>query len=369
MNDIPVKWVIRSGKALDGIDFTANVTRQYPTFLAAANENFVGGAFIIDSTWVNRAFYSGGQTATQVITAFAQWRVAVYRLTANNTLDVRYTLDQRPKIAVFSNGGNQLLQIAMLDTAKITNYVAINSALFGGLAECYTFCSEAHWAGSVVDTNITRTVRDFVNSGGNFLAQCQGINTYENNQGPYHFHTTNGITIVNNAIINSYYNPDLAYMQINGPVVANPGGSEVNWVLNGGNFVPGFYRGISSSTNPDNIMTGGAHNASPDSVGSNVYYLGGHSFAQLWSTLTYINAQRLYLNAATIPANRPTAFLLDPGPNTSVCQGGSVTLGGSPTGPSGSVYNWSPASSLNSTTAANPHSYANSYNHLYGSCE
>jgi gliding motility-associated-like protein len=354
MNDIPVRWVIRSGKALDGIDFTANVTREYPTFLPAANESFAGGAFIIDSTWVNRPFYSGGQTATQVITAFAPWRVAVYKLTANISVDVRYTLNQRPKIAIFNNGGNNLLQSEILDSAKITNYVAINTGLFTGLAECYTFCSEAHWGGTVADTNITRSVRDFVNSGGNFLAECLGIDTYENNQGPYHFHTTNGITITNNNITNAYHNPDLAYMQINGSVIANPGGSEVNWVLNGGNFVPGFYRAISSSTNPDNIFTAGAHLASPDSIGSNVFYLGGHDFSANWGTLTYINAQRLYLNAATIPAHRPTAFMLNPGPDTTVCQGQSVTLGGSPTGPSGATYNWSPSTGLSSTTASNP---------------
>jgi len=354
MNDIPVKWVIRSGKTLDAVDFTANVTREYPSFLAAANESFAGGEFIIDSTWVNRPFYIGGQTATQVITAFSQWRVAVYKLTTNVSVDVRYTLNQRPKIAIFNNGGNNLLQSEILDSAKITNYVAINTGLFTGLAECYTFCSEAHWGGTVADTNITRSVRDFVNSGGNFLAECLGIDTYENNQGSYHFQTTNGITITNNVITNDYYNPDLAYLQINGTVIANPGGSEVNWVLNGGNFVPGFYRSISSSTNPDNIFTGGAHLTSPDSTGSNVFYLGGHDFSNNWGTLTTINAQRLYLNAATIPAHRPTAFLLDPGANRTICQGSSTTLGGSPTGPTGSTYNWSPATGLSSTTSANP---------------
>ena len=175
-NDIPVKWVIKSGKIKDGIDFSANAGRVYPSIVAAAMQDFRGGAFIVDTTWLNQPFYAGGLTATQVITAFANtWKVAVYQLTATITVDVRYTLNQRPKIAVFNNGGNQLLQTAMLDSAKYPNYVAINSGLFTGLAECYTFCSESHWAGTVADTSITASVRAFVNSGGNFLAQCKGI--------------------------------------------------------------------------------------------------------------------------------------------------------------------------------------------------
>ncbi|MBI3511610.1 MAG: PKD domain-containing protein [Bacteroidetes bacterium] len=355
MNDIPVKWVIRSGKIKDAIDFSAVAARIYPTAVAAANQDFRAGEFIIDTTWLNHPFYSGGQTALQVISAFAvQWKVAVYQLSTNVSVDVRYTLNQRPKIACFNNGGNANLHTTILDSAKVTNYVAINTGLFTGLAQCYTFCSEAHWAGTVADTGITASVRTFVNEGGNFLAECKGVDTYENNQGPYHFESTNGVTIVNNSITNAYYNPDLAYQQFEGTVIANPGGSEVNWVLNGGSWVPNFYYAISSSTNIDNVFTGGAHLTSPDSVGSNVFYLGGHTYATNWSTLTYINAQRMYLNAALIPAHRPTAFTLNPGNNTTICQGQSVTLGGSPTGPPGATYNWSPSSSLNNSTSANP---------------
>ncbi|NOG56816.1 MAG: M6 family metalloprotease domain-containing protein [Bacteroidetes bacterium] len=47
----------------------------------------------------------------------------------------------------------------------------------------------------------------------------------------------------------------------------------------------------------------------------------------------------------------PTA---DAGNNKSICIGASTTIGGSPTGPSGSTYSWSGGSSLNSTSAANP---------------
>ncbi|MEW6470616.1 MAG: hypothetical protein AB1458_17025, partial [Bacteroidota bacterium] len=42
------------------------------------------------------------------------------------------------------------------------------------------------------------------------------------------------------------------------------------------------------------------------------------------------------------------------GPDVSICSGFSFTIGGSPTGPAGAGYNWSPSSGLNNATIANP---------------
>jgi len=47
----------------------------------------------------------------------------------------------------------------------------------------------------------------------------------------------------------------------------------------------------------------------------------------------------------------PTA---DAGSNQTICNGNSVTLGGSPTGPAGATYAWSNSTSLNNASAANP---------------
>ncbi len=44
----------------------------------------------------------------------------------------------------------------------------------------------------------------------------------------------------------------------------------------------------------------------------------------------------------------------DAGADTTLCAGGSVVLGGSPTGPSGSSFSWSPAAGLSGTNVANP---------------
>jgi gliding motility-associated-like protein len=45
---------------------------------------------------------------------------------------------------------------------------------------------------------------------------------------------------------------------------------------------------------------------------------------------------------------------VDAGPAVGVCVGGSTPIGGTPTGPTGSTYLWSPSAGLNNTTAANP---------------
>ena len=46
--------------------------------------------------------------------------------------------------------------------------------------------------------------------------------------------------------------------------------------------------------------------------------------------------------------------IVDAGPDQSICPGGSIAIGGSPTAAAGATFSWSPATSLSSSTAANP---------------
>jgi len=355
-NDIPVKWVIRSGKSKDAIDFSDSAKRIYPTPLPVAMVNFVASAFIIDSAYINKSADGFGKTATQVITSFGN-SVAVFQLTSNVTVDVRYLLNFRPKIAVFNNGGNQVLQSKILDAAGIPNYVDISAGVFGGLSACFTFCSEAHWESTKKsDTAITNRVKSFVLSGGNFLAQCYGVNTYENYE---FFHSSKGTSIKNANVTNAYFNPDMAYMQFMATLVSNESGAEQSWVRNAGSsWANGFYYAVSESPEKDTVVAGAAHIIGASSAGGNVFYLGGHDYfaagATDWSNITHINAARLYLNAALIPSGRPTSFIANAGTAKTICLGQSVTLGGTPTGPAGSNYLWQPGHSLNDSTATNP---------------
>jgi gliding motility-associated-like protein len=375
MNDIPVKWVILSGKAKDGVDFTDSASRVYPTAVPSAVVTFKASAFIIDSTYINKSFYSGGLTATQVITAYYAKggrcnKVAVFKLTKDVAVNVRYTLSQRPKIACFNNGGYQGIATRMLDSAGVTNYVTINAGVFPGLSQCYTFCCEEHWdvattppTAPATVNSITQKVWDFVYEGGNFFAQCAGVNTYENlMQSPRHFHSTAGVIVSNTNTVasNAYYSNDMAFMQFEGTIIPNLGGTGKNWVLNrgaGSSWVNSFYHSISDAVHTDTIVAAAAHFLPADSAGGNVFYLGGHDYGATTAegnTSTYVNGERLFLNATLVPATRPTAFTLAAGVSRNVCAGSSTTLGGSPTGPFGTTYNWSPATGLDNANAANP---------------
>ena len=361
LNDIPVKWVILSGKAKDAADFTANTSRIYPTAVPAAAVTFKAGAFIVDSTWINKPYYASGQTATQVINTYTAQgagfnQVTVFKLTNDENLNVRYTLHQRPKIAVFTNGTASAVHQGYLNEAGITNYILENAGNFTGLAECFTFCSEAHWDFAVnPDINPVDNVISFVNEGGNFLAQCAGIDLYENHQPTGgHFEATKGISFNNTApVSNSYYNPDMAFNQYEGIVTPDGGTIAKFWPATASSYNAQTYFNLADAVPTATVSSTAIHVAPQDSIGGNVYYLGGHDY--LGATIDWINGRRMYLNATLIPAARPTAFTLDPGTNKTICAGQSTTLGGSPTG--GSVatnYVWSPSAGLNNTTSANP---------------
>ncbi|MGP8214345.1 MAG: beta strand repeat-containing protein, partial [Bacteroidia bacterium] len=368
--DIPVMWVIKSGKIKDSSDFSAEASMVYPTTGSAALQYFKASEFIIDTTYINKSYYPGELTATQVMEEFAkEWKVAVYQLSSNTTVDVRYTLHFRPKIALFNNGTYQEVQKKLLDSAGISNYTAISAGVFPGLAECYTFCSEAHWStGSQAEDSATmRPVWDFVYEGGNFLAQCAGINKYENEmQVNDHFQTTEGIASPEDATAlptDAYANPDMAYCQFNGNVAPRSGTVASYRLATNSDYFPVVYKAV-TSVYGDSVVASGAHLGTTDSVGGNVFYLGGHDYMTSTTTTTavdsiadlrYINGSRMYLNAVLVPPHRPTPTPLQAGSNVTICQGNSTTLGGSPTGPGGSaVYTWSPATGLNNSNSANP---------------
>lgn len=354
-NDIPVKWVIRSGKLKDGIDFSATAERAYPTFLASSLQDFRASAFIIDSTWVNKTPYANwGQTAAQIIAAFGG-NVAVYRLTQNVTVDVRYTLIQRPKIAIFSNGNNQNIHKIILDNAGISDYTIISAGVFTGLAECYTFCSEPHWASDINDTAIMRKPVEFIYSGGNFLAQCHavqaGTDGYEANM---KIQSTNGLSEIGiNTTSNTYYNPDMAIMQFHGLMKASQNGSGKNWELApGSSWRNGHYYAVSTQNARDTVVVSCAKLTNPADAGGNVFYMGGHQYLGDFTDIELVNAGRIYLNAALLPATRPGAFVITTGPSSTICNGQQAQL--SVTGVPGATYLWSPSASLNNPTSATP---------------
>ncbi|MBL4615001.1 MAG: hypothetical protein JKY27_09035, partial [Magnetovibrio sp.] len=168
LNDVPIRWIIRSGKSRGDTDFVAITRRVWPDTTAFASTEFRAGAFVVDSQYIDVAANGFVKTARTVINDYGK-NVVVLELGANEVVDVRYNLDQRPKIAVFDNGGNDPIHVAVLDSGGVTNYFTVGAGVFTGIDSCFTFCSEPHWGGGLSDSAITNNVKKFISEGGNFL--------------------------------------------------------------------------------------------------------------------------------------------------------------------------------------------------------
>ncbi|HEY4281926.1 MAG TPA: right-handed parallel beta-helix repeat-containing protein [Chthoniobacterales bacterium] len=296
-NGVPMKWAIKAGKTKDGIDFTATAQRIAPSAGAPGSFNFSGGPFI-----VHRDF---AQLALAYITAFGG-SVAVYQLTADATVDVRYDLHHRPNIAV--NTVNASIHTDLYDAAGIPNYTVIDVSVPGSIGpnSCYTHISEPH-------TQVTAGIGDvkaFVQSGGNFLAECRSIETYENDPAG-EFQTTAGIVISNLNNDLDHPNADLAYSQFVGVLNPAPGGSEQDWVLASGSVFQnnGHVHANNIGAAPPTYAATAAKLYNGE--GGNVFYLGGHDYGAGGNDITMINGQRMILNALFVPTTRPLSCNLD----------------------------------------------------------
>ncbi|GAL86683.1 hypothetical protein MYP_3913 [Sporocytophaga myxococcoides] len=354
-NGIPVKWVIKSDKQRDDIDFTGFAERITPGFSAATTIDFRGGPFIVPDTTL-----PCGETTTEIINAFGN-NVVVYKLINNASADVRYTITHRPKIAVFNNGGNQQIHTKILDAAGIGNYDIMDAAHIEELKNCYTFASEPHADDSDVSQAMIDGVRAFVLSGGNFLAQCHAIEAYEN-KGFYQ--TTSGVITINTKVNHHYPNSNMSFAQIHGPTTENSGGSVDNWMLKPGSQWRSYTYPVINYLGSDTVTATGAHLIAPSAPGGNVFYIGGHDYSKSGgknnttpnlTNLTNVNALRLYLNAALIPSGNTHGVWANAGPASHVlsCKG-DVQLGCTQSGPPGSTFLWSPPTGLSCTTCPNP---------------
>lgn len=355
-NGIPVRWAIAADKDINDIDFTALAERIAPSYIPPSVISFRGGPFIVPDTVL-----PCGQSTAQIISSYGK-NVAIYRLPATISVDIRYTITHRPKIAVFNNGGNELIHTKILDAAGIENYDVMDAARINDLMNCYTFASEPHADSSQVSMDMINGVRAFVMRGGNFLAQCHAIDTYENRG---FFHTTAGIIDVNVNVSHLYPNADLAFSQLHGSLQENEGGSVHNWTLkNGSSWLPTTYQSV-SHIGADTVIAMGAHLLPPSAAGGNVYYLGGHDYSKGGkgkanpvpdlTKLARVNALRMYLNAVFVPSENTNGAWANAGaPVLNIGCSESVVLGCEPTGPPGSTFLWTPSTGLSCSDCPNP---------------
>jgi hypothetical protein len=301
-NNVRIKWSIRSGKVKDAIDFSAQAEQVKPSFVAVASHDFKSGPFIINapdtagvSSLIDAFYTSNSLTGAN--------RPQVYRLTADiPNVDIRYDLTAfRPKAAVLNDGGNQNIHLAYMTACGIPSESYATSSGSNLIANCFTFASEPHNtnSGTSVDNAII-AIKDFVAQGGNFLAQCEAINNYENNIHG-HFQTTSGITVSNANIGTTvlFPNPDLSFCQFEGVYNASLGGSLKNWKIVGSaaNSEHNFAIGTGSNSN----VIGASASKLYYPKGGLVFYVGNHSFPT--NSLAGINGIRMYMNAFLTPSN------------------------------------------------------------------
>jgi Secretion system C-terminal sorting domain len=302
-NNVKVKWVIKAGKVKDGIDFTGMAEELKPDFVGGAvSRDFIAGPFVIfanDTTGV-AAMIDNFYTINSLT---GNNRPRVFKTSAAVlNVDIRYDLTGFiPKGAILTDGGKAAIQVNFMNLCKVssTNFMTASAPQL--LTSCFTFASEPHNdnIGPVTDANIS-AIKRFVQFGGNFLAECMAIPTYENN--PLgHFQTTDGITVTNAALGTSlsYPNADLSFSQFQGSFHGNLKGSCMNWEITSG----------SSTNNDHHHATGTGINSGKiaasvsklkTGIGGLVFFLGNHDFA-LSDGLAGYNGIRMYMNAFLTP--------------------------------------------------------------------
>jgi hypothetical protein len=229
------------------------------------------------------------------------------------TVDIRYDLyGFKPKAAILNDGGRESIHVAYMTACSIpaSSYTVTNGTDL--LVRCYTFASEPHNTntGATVDAAIN-SINAFVKIGGNFLAQCEGVQTYENrlvalnaadgnpatNGG---FQTLTGITDANSAAGTniSYPNPDLSFNQYEGAYSISKGGSLRNWRVNSTRVRNAHSHAHASA---DTTIIGSSVAKVKTGSGGLVFYIGNHQFDDALTTLTAINGLRMYMNALLTP--------------------------------------------------------------------
>ncbi|MFY9242052.1 MAG: hypothetical protein WAO74_03395, partial [Polaribacter sp.] len=343
---IPLKWAIKSGKAKDAIDFTANAKRVSPSSGSTASTSFRSGPLIIDA--------ANKTAALSIISSFGN-NVNVYELTANTTVDIKHTLNHKPKAAVLNNGGNASIHTGVYSNAGLTNnthYATVSSASSINGSSCYTFVSEPHVKPRNINSTLVNNIKTFLNSGGNFLGQCEGVEAYSNSSNGSLLATFSSKPGISGNIV--YDNADEPYNQIHG-ALNDEGGSVKSFRFTSN---PGQRVAYDSSNGANYKAYVGKLSTSGSSVGGYVHYLAGHSYSY---NSTEVNGQRMLLNALLRPSDRPTncnlTICTTTASNTtntaSITENQTKTLVGSPSGGTWSVVSGGGTISGNTYTPAN----------------
>ncbi|MBI5534872.1 MAG: DUF11 domain-containing protein [Deltaproteobacteria bacterium] len=326
--NIPVRWVIRNGKAYQGVDFTTSAV-DLQTNAAINNHGYRGGPWVIDQ--------ANAAKATPIIVAYqsANPMVKVHRTTAAFTGDVSRLLVAAPTIGMHADG-NEDIAVSYLVAAGIPdstgNYTWPNTSpdmltpaeVAGPTTTSHkdgklfdangtpTYCQfmSMHWGvnNAIASPETVAEVRAFLGNPVHFFAECQAVNAFENLVPHGFFLTTTGFLIGAKPTTVDFLHADQPFGQIDGPFLT-VGGSEPSYSIPpGGAYKNGEVVMITEHGTPVGIrdlwMTGYLDGVCPPdaevcgSLGK-VSYLGGHKYEVKTPISANPNSQgtRLFLNS------------------------------------------------------------------------
>ena len=318
-NNYRLRWIIKPGKTKDAADFTVNATRFKPTLGTAASLSFKAGPFVIFASDTAGIYQKIDQYNSSTASAN---KVNVYRTNADVTVDVRFDYQingviWKPKAALLDDGGNADIHQTYMTLAGVpaTNF-SVETSAANLNTSCFTFASEPH--NSTENATIISAIKTFVQYGGNFLAQCEAVRTYENSSAG-RFQTTRADanatfekgaggnnnfalgTLSNSANFPAAYLP---FSQFEGSFNADKGGSLKNWRLTtGSTFNSTGHAHIHGGTSNTVYAASASKLVTSSQLGGMVYYLSQHDFGDATSTQSAINGHRMYMNALMTPTN------------------------------------------------------------------
>lgn len=305
-NSVKLKWAIRAGKLKDGADFSGTALRILPVAAALPSiYNFLAGPFVIEAADTSgvAAIVQNFYAANALV---GNNRPAIFQLTAPAlNVDIRYNMTGFiPKAVVLNDGNKTAIHLAFMTKASIptTNYQLASANDL--VSRCYTFASEPHIEPGTMNTSYLNAVHIFTKYGGNFLAQCQAVESYENHASG-RFHTTGGINYPNTAVSSAdtrYPNADLAYSQFQGAFSIQQVGTVQNWILKAGSTNKSTTHSHTTGNTTSPVGASVAKMNGSTKEGGLVFYLGNHDFASV-SVYESINGIRLYMNALLTPTS------------------------------------------------------------------
>lgn len=303
---VPVRWVIKGGKAMGDVDFTASAV-DVRTKAAIDGHPYRGGPWVVDA--------ADAAAAAAVVEAWlaANPNTNVHSATAAFDGDVARLLVVAPTIAMMADG-NQKIARKYMAAAKIPDSTGdllwpdsspdmlTPAELSGPTLEDHrdgqlfdedgdpVYCQfmSMHWGvkDALDNPGAVAEVRAFLNFPTHFYAQCQAVNAFENHPEHGFFLTESGFLIGKQPTMFDFLQNEEPYAQLDGPFMS-VGGSEAAYSLpmnakyKAQDIVFITEKGTPVGVN-DVWMTGTLDGLCPASsclTTGKVSYLGGHEYS------------------------------------------------------------------------------------------